>query len=170
MILRTENIRGVDVELTVNENGKFYASWKGMTGDSPSADSLADLRIKVAKALSVATKKLELEATLIQKPTRSHWAGKSERPELRPIVITGWSTQQRRPLAKFADGKKETVSYDYLAYGSVVLQRLDPDDAARWLEVYNEKQRADEAYDEFVATHKMDVRKTVSDLIGEAIE
>lgn len=159
--LPSEVIDGRTATIQVDNDGRFY----GEIADAEfSADSLADLRIKLRRAVRTSKARIKIEISILHNG-RPRWgrSGRVTAPAAEPAVITGMHASNRNILIKRADGTSEQVSGGDLTFA----ERLSEADAQHWVDLCTMQIAAEKAVEQFLEQHEI---KKIADVVKKAVE
>lgn len=151
--LKKIEVKGKKFEVSVSDEGAFFAEFDG---EQIKADSLKQLTDKLAGRI-VRSNRVNIPICMWEKQSWNDKPGK-----VRTGVILGIHGSNDNILVKFDDeAKSEQVSYGDF---------FDPKDAAELKRVCDALAAAEEAFETFKKEHEIDAREKVRELLGETGE
>jgi len=168
MKLKTEEIDGRKVVISVTEQGRFVAA---VDGDEYVADKLDDVLAIVRKALRKAKVRLSIAASMVgTELKRSGYrraVGVSSTTGVRHFTITGMHGSNGNVLIKWGD-TGETEQYRGWGSGTPV-RRLNDADVQRYKQLALAAKTANEELEKFLATRSLDSKMSLREYVEEQI-
>lgn len=150
--VKTLEIDGVRVPITLNGKGDFEAMVDGQEIQSPTLKALEE---KIKKAVRSAGK-LAIEATLLQ------FGWRHDTPEFEDIVITGKHAGNDNPLYRSSEGHVEQMRET-----RECMRRLTKDEKKEFGELVKVRDRAEKAIVKWKDDHRMNPHQAIRRARGD---
>jgi hypothetical protein len=148
--LKSIEVKGKKFDVSINDQGHFYANFDG---DQVRAESLKQLTDKLANRIAK-SKRVAVPICIWE---RESWSDKPGR--IRTGTIIGIHGSNNNLLVKFDD---EPTS-EQVSYGDF----FDPKDAKELKRLAEASVQAEQAFEEFKKEHEIDAREKVRELLAD---
>jgi len=170
---------GLDVKIKADARTGYFSA--GVGGDHYSAKTREELLEKLAKAVKKTRVKLNVPLTIIGRVARIVKAGVGDTRSwithdpgvgFEHVVLIGTHASTGRLLLRKEDGTKmEQERFGYGSRGGTLCRRLTVDEAAQYVTLHTEYERARKAYEKFESRVEVkDPDKFVAKKIAEAAD
>lgn len=145
--VKTINVDGAVVEITLNEKGEFLAKVETQWITAPTMKGIEE---RVRKAVRSAGK-LSIEATLLD------FGFNDDEPSFEDILITGQHASNNNVLYRDDSGAVQQLR----TFNSDCMIRLSKDQRKEFGELVKARKRAEKAMEKWKADHKLDAHQAI---------